>query len=128
MRTRHTRQCWLVCLISIVALVWLCPGDAFSQSSVNYRITGSVLDAGGGDRESASYAMCDSLGQVSGADVSTSSKYRHIPGFYECRLAAGPPPPPPPPPPPIPEPGTLMLFGSGIVGLVILMRRTSKKH
>ncbi len=82
MRTRLTRQGWLVCLISMLALIWLCPGDAFSQSSANYQIAGSVLDAGGGDRNSASYALYDSLGQVSGVAVSTSSSYHYIPGFY----------------------------------------------
>jgi hypothetical protein len=113
----------------MIALIWLCPGDAFSQSSANYQIARSVLDAGGGDRNSTMYAMCDSLGQVSGAAVSTSSNYRHIPGFYECGLTGGSPPPPPPPPPPaIPEPGTLILFGGGIIGLLILVRRRLKKH
>ena len=34
-----------------------------------------------------------------------------------------PPPPPPPPPPPVPEPGTLALLGSGVVGLAGVLRR-----
>lgn len=34
----------------------------------------------------------------------------------------GNPPPPPPPPPPVPEPGTLLLLGSGIAGLAAKYR------
>lgn len=35
----------------------------------------------------------------------------------------GPPPPPPPPPPAIPEPATLLLFGSGLLALGARARR-----
>ena len=77
-------------VISIIALTWLYAGDALSQSSEQYRIEGSVLDAGEGERKSEMYAMCDSLGQVSGAVVSTSNSYRHLPGFYECGLIGSP--------------------------------------
>ena len=124
MKITPTRRCWYGLVISIVMLTWLWAGDVFSQSSAHYRIERSVLDAGGGDRNSANYTMCDSLGQFSGVAVSTSSSYRHIPGFYECAITGGPPPPPPTPTPtnPIPEPGTLILFGSGVAGLFILVR------
>ena len=129
MKITHTRRCWYGLVISIVMLTWLWAGEAFCQSSEHYRIERSVLDAGGGDRNSANYALCDSLGQVSGAAVSTSNCYRHIPGFYECAITEEPPPPPPTPTPtdPIPEPGTLILFGSGVVGLFILVRRRLNK-
>jgi hypothetical protein len=128
MKITHTRRCWYVFVISIVMLSWLCAGDAFSQSSGNYRIERSVLDAGDGDRNSANYALCDSLGQVSGTAISTSSSYRHIPGFYECSITGGSPPPPTPTSTnPIPEPGTLILFGSVVVGLFMLVRRTLNK-
>ncbi len=126
MRTRQTRQGWLV--IGAIACIWLCAGNAFGPSGAQYQMTGSVLDAGGGSRTSEHYSVYDSLGQVSGADVSTSSHYQHIPGFYADDVTAWLPPTPPPTttPAPIPEPGTLMLFGSGLVGLVMLMRRKSK--
>ncbi len=128
MRTGHRRQYLLVGLSAMLALIWLCPGDAFSQANAHYRIERSVLDAGGGERESATYIICDSLGQVSGADVSTSASFRHLPGFYECRSAEGPPTPTPTPTPnAIPEPGTLILFGSGLVGMLILIKRRLKK-
>lgn len=38
-------------------------------------------------------------------------------------LNCPPPPPPPPPPNPVPEPASLMLLGSGMLGLVKLHRR-----
>jgi hypothetical protein len=39
-------------------------------------------------------------------------------GFHPSTPVPGPPlPPPPPPPPAVPEPGTLLLVGSGITGI-----------
>ena len=40
-----------------------------------------------------------------------------------CVVNCGPPPPPPPPPPQIPEPATLLLFGSGLAALGARARR-----
>ncbi|HEY0080163.1 MAG TPA: PEP-CTERM sorting domain-containing protein [Pyrinomonadaceae bacterium] len=44
-------------------------------------------------------------------------------GEEECVVNCGPPPPPPPPPPQIPEPATLLLFGSGLAALGARARR-----
>ena len=41
----------------------------------------------------------------------------------ECEEPCGPPPPPPPPPPQIPEPMSLLLFGSGLLALGAGARR-----
>jgi hypothetical protein len=121
------RQGRYLLVLSIILLIWLNAGAASGLSSANYQIERAVLDAGGGERSSPNYSMCDSVGQPSGTAVSASSNYIHTPGFYECNVTIGPPPPPPPPPA-IPEPGMLILFGSGLFGLLILMRRKLKKR
>ena len=112
-------------LIGVILLIWLNAGAIYGQSSANYRIQRSVLDAGGGDRGSANYSACDSVGQPSGTTISTSGNYIHTPGFYECDTQSGPGPgsDPTPTPPPIPEPGTLILFGIGLVGVFVFRRK-----
>jgi hypothetical protein len=115
-------------MISVIVLIMMNAGMMFAQSSTNYQIEGSVLDAGGGDRNSASYLLCDSVGQPSGTTISISSNYTHIPGFYECNVQTGDPglDPSPTPTTPIPESGTLVLFGTGVTGMFILLRRRMK--
>jgi len=38
-----------------------------------------------------------------------------------------PPPPPPPPPTTVPEPATIALFGTGLLALAVVRRRSSKR-
>lgn len=71
-------------VLNILLLTWLSTGATYGQSSANFQIQQSVLDAGGGARNSDSFSLCDSLGQVSGAGVSSSNSYQHTPGFYAC--------------------------------------------
>ena len=115
-------------LIGIIMLIWMSAGTIFGQSSANYQIQRSVLDAGGGDRNSSNYSVCDSVGQPSGTVISTSSNYIHTPGFYECNTQNGPGPDPTPTPPPIPEPGTLILFGIGLIGLLVFRKKIHIKR
>ena len=122
------RRLWYLLFTSIIVLTWLSAVTVYGQSSANYQIERSVLDAGGGDRSSVNYSMCDSVGQPSGTIVSTSSNYIHTPGFYECTVTTGPPPPPPPPPPAILEPGTLILFGIGLLGVLVFRRKMRSKR
>jgi hypothetical protein len=122
------RRCRYLLVISVIMLIWLSAGVAYSQSSANYQIERSVLDAGGGDRSSMNYGMCDSLGQPSGTTISTSSNYIHTPGFYECEVFSGSLPTPTPTPQPIPEPGTLILVGIGLIGVLAFGKRKLKKR
>jgi hypothetical protein len=122
------RRRWHLLFISVIMLTWLSTGVVYGQSSANYQIERSVLDAGGGDRNSSNYGMCDSVGQPSGTVVSTSSNYIHTPGFYECNTQSGPGPEPTPTPPPIPEPGTLVLFAIGLIGVLVFRRRIRSKR
>jgi hypothetical protein len=128
MSTIQQHICY-VCLLSLFLLIWLHSGVvAYGQSSTNYQIERSVLDAGGGQRNSSNYRTCDSVGQPSGTTISISSNYIHTPGYYECDTQSDPgPDPSPTPPAAIPEPGTLSLFGSGVLGLLILTRRKLNK-
>jgi hypothetical protein len=81
------------------------------------------MDTGGGERRSLNYNVCDSLGQLSGTIVSTSAQYIRIPGFYECFVqSVDPGPIQPPPVTVVPEPGTLILLGLGLGGLLIAIR------
>lgn len=54
-----------------------------------------------------------------------------VPGVFPPTIPPGggnnPPPPPPPPPPPVPEPGTMVLLGSGIVGIYMRYRKAGSK-
>jgi hypothetical protein len=43
-------------------------------------------------------------------------------------VTTGPPPPPPPPPPAILEPGTLILFGIGLLGVLVFRRKMRSKR
>jgi hypothetical protein len=125
---------WYILLIIAIMLAWQGTEVAYSQANPNYRIEWSVLDAGGGERSSMNYRIWDSLGQPSGTVVSTSSNYIHVPGFYEDLgqsdpdPGSGPGPDPTSTPPPIPETGTLILFGTGLFGLFIFMRRRLRKR
>jgi hypothetical protein len=126
--TKNIRQCRYLLVLSVILLIWLNAGLASGLSSANYQIERAVLDAGGGERSSPNYSMCDSVGQPSGTAVSTSSNYIHTPGFYECNTQSGPGPDPTPTPgAPIPESGTLVLFGTGLLGLFLFMRRKLRK-
>ncbi len=117
------RRYWHLLLISVILLIWLSAGTVYGQSSANYQIERAVLDAGGGERGSSHYSVCDSVGQPSGTAVSTSSNYIHIPGFYECNTQSGPGPDPTPTSPPIPEPSTLILLGIGLIGVLVFRRK-----
>ena len=126
---RATQQhIWYILLISAMMLAWQGTQVAYSQASPNYQIERAVLDAGGGERISMNYRIWDSLGQPSGTVVSTSSNYTHIPGYYRDSTQSSPGPGPTPPPSNvIPEPGTLVLFGTGLLGLLIFVKRILKQ-
>ena len=53
-----------------------------SMASTSYRISADVLAAGGGDRNSTSYEMNDTVGQPSAIGVSQSSSYRLYAGYW----------------------------------------------
>jgi hypothetical protein len=123
------KHVWFLVISSMLVLCLLGQGQAVAQSSTNYRIERSVVDTGGGERRSLNYTVCDSLGQPSGTIVSTSAQYIHIPGFYECVVqSSGPPPIKTPPVTVVPEPGTMILLGLGLGGLLIVVRRTRRSY
>jgi hypothetical protein len=128
MRTYIQRVGYLL-LISVIILTGVYSEVTYSQISPNYQTERSVLDAGGGERSSTNYRLYDSLGQPAVAAVSTSPNYVHTSGFSEGPEQSDPGPDPTPTPgSPIPEPGTIILFGTGVFGLFMLMRRKLRKR
>jgi uncharacterized protein YgiM (DUF1202 family) len=73
-----------IVLLVILALV-LClasTGAALAMSSANYNLPWDVLSGGGGDRESGSYRLGDTVGQSSAIGPSESTNYRLGGGFW----------------------------------------------
>ena len=121
---KYTQRVGYLLLISVIMLTGVYSEVAYSQASANYQTERSVRDAGGGERSSTNYRLNDSLGQSAVAAVSTSPNYVHTSGFSEDPEQSYPGSDPTPTPgPPIPEPGTLILFGIGMLGLLAIVRR-----
>lgn len=121
------RKRWrTIACISGFIIIWLCAGIAYSQSSENYTIEWSVLDEGGGERDSETYHVSHSIGQSSGGLTSSNSRYTNRSGIYAGKTQMMPRPPfpqPEPPTPAVPEPTTFLLLVIGVLGLWLLRRK-----
>ena len=72
---------WFMLCLSVMMLIWLSAGVAYSQSSTNYAITWDVLEGGGGKSHSANYIILASIGQATAIGESSGSQYTNYAGF-----------------------------------------------
>ena len=119
MMKTSTRQFLATLFMSSLILTGLFNGIAYSKSGNDYQLTRSTLNAGGNIWTSTNYRMRGSLGQLPQTKISVSKKtissLEPSPAHSENSTLT-----------PIPEPGTLVLFGVGGFGLLILIRRKTK--
>jgi hypothetical protein len=89
---------------------WLCAKSTTAQAGNTFAITWNFTGAVGSGPYSVQFAVCS---------TSTPCKPGHN-GFITNFSQSGTPITPPPP---VPEPGTLGLLGTGLVGLAGVVRR-----
>jgi len=74
----YTYKIWLVGLM----ILFLITGIILAQSSENYSLKKSVLDAGGSSASSASYQVMDAVGQPGIIGTQTSENFQASSGFF----------------------------------------------
>ena len=78
----YTYKTWLAGLM----ILFLLSGIILAQSSENYSLKKTVLDAGGGTASSASYQVKDAIGQPGLVGTMTSDSYQASAGFFAGSL------------------------------------------
>ena len=76
---------FILILLVLPALVWAQP-----QQSENFRITKSVLDAGGGPSRSANFQMTSAFGQPTPIGLSSSANFVLSAGFLSPTFSSSP--------------------------------------
>ena len=85
MRSTKKKYLWILLLMILFVVTATVPLSS-QMSSSNYQIPSSVLDDGGGQVESPSFKMRDSIGQTMGGGIMQSANYGIYVGFQAKTL------------------------------------------
>jgi len=79
-------------LILVAGIAGYAPTDTFAQpqQSENFRITKSVIDAGGGASSSTNFQLVSAFGQPTPIGLSSSANFMHSAGFLSPIFAVSP--------------------------------------
>ena len=156
MRVKQHRF-WFLFIMSILVLTGLLSKTASGQSTEQYRIERSALNAGGGTWATSNHRIKGSLGQLSKTRISvsdnavrsselsagdaalsgqlsedsvpTTDSDMFIPEISGSESALTPSSlSEVQTPAPVPEPGTFALFAAGMIGMVLFMKRIGMKR